>query len=59
LHEGEYVAGKEFGPWKSWYENGNLNYAGSFNEGLKNGEWKGFYINGTPKYIINYKNINV
>lgn len=53
---GELLAGKEFGEWKVWHKNGNLEYIGSFISGNKVGEWEAWHKNGRKKYEINYNN---
>lgn len=41
-----YVNGNKTGAWEEYYENGQLEYAGSFENGRAVGDWTYYYANG-------------
>ena len=43
-----------YGPYKSWYENGNPQASGMYKDDLMDGEWNWFYENGQPSTIEKY-----
>jgi len=53
------ATGLKQGPWKEYYESGELKSAGKYVNGLKYGEWKFYYKNGkieqTGTYLRNEK----
>ena len=51
-----YTSKKAHGPWKLYYENGNLRMESVYNDGIADGEWKHYYENGKIKSIMIYKN---
>ena len=43
-------------PWKGYYENGQLDFEGSFKNDKKKGLWKCFYKNGQLEQESDYLN---
>ena len=50
VEKGRYVDGKEEGPWKRWYDNGQLEAEGNYVRGTMVGFWVGFHKNGQKMY---------
>ncbi len=42
------------GPWKSWYENGQVLDSGLLKKGIPDGKWMGWHRNGKPQFIRTY-----
>ena len=50
-----YKNGIAHGEWKSWYENGQLNIIGKYNESFKSGKWVSFYENGSKNIECHFE----
>jgi TonB family protein len=48
--------GISHGSFTSWYENGNRESAGHYQNDMMTGEWKWFHANGQPSTIEQYEN---
>jgi antitoxin component YwqK of YwqJK toxin-antitoxin module len=51
-----YLAGKEEGIVRQWFENKQLKEMRVFRAGKKEGEHVGWYSNGAPRFVYHYKN---
>ena len=51
---GTIINGKRDGFWESYYENGQLNWKGSYKDDCLDGPWEYYYDNGQLSYKGNY-----
>ena len=51
---GTIINGKRDGFWESYYENGQLNWKGSYKDDWLDGPWEYYYDNGQLSYKGNY-----
>ncbi len=54
--EEHYKNGVKNGPWRIFFDNGNLSSEVFWKDGKKDGPWKEFFQDGTPRLSANYKN---
>lgn len=46
--------GERHGHWESYWENGTLDYSGTYHNGERHGEWESYYSDGTTYFKRNY-----
>ena len=54
-YDATYKDGKEDGPFKSYYKDGQLEYIATYKDGKEDGPFKSYYRDGQLKYIATYK----
>jgi antitoxin component YwqK of YwqJK toxin-antitoxin module len=55
LQAGAFDCGQQVGPWKRYYENGQLWDEGTYEDGKKVGQWKVYEKSGEVKQSKVYK----